>query len=128
MSLQIMIDEYGTLKKEANRLYSEYKDLQVVLAQKRLNLQTELQTNGAKSFKTERYYVSTVTKKNIVIENEQSVIDWLKHTPNIEVDAYIGLKTTYFKTMALAMLKDTGELADGTNIEISETITIKGNK
>jgi len=125
MALQNLIDEYGDLKAKANKLYGEYKDLMVIVEEKRYELQRELETVGLKSAKSANFGVSTVSKKNIAVTNEHLVMDWLKDTPDIEGDLYIGVKLTAFKQLADQVLKQTGEIIPGTELSYKETISIK---
>ena len=125
MELQSHIDEYGELKAKANKLYSEYKDLMVIVEEKRFMLQRELEKIGLRSAKSANFGVSTVTKKNIAVTNEHLVMEWLKDTPDIEGDLYIGVKLTPFKQLADQVLKQTGEIIPGTELNTKETISIK---
>jgi len=125
MELQSLIDEYGELKSKANKLYSEYKDLVVVVEEKRYELQKMLEATGLRSVKSANYGVSTVSKRNIAVTNEHLVMEWLKDTPDIEGDLYIGVKLTQFKQLADQVLKQTGEIIPGTEVSTKETISIK---
>lgn len=128
MELTNLIDLYGEQKTKANALYAEYKTLMEEVERTRRSLQIALESTGLRSAKSEKFGVSTVTKVDVFISNEHLAMEWLKDAPNIEADAYIGLKTTAFKKLATEMLKQTGEVADGTEVMQKETISIKANK
>jgi hypothetical protein len=128
MELKDLINHYGTLKNETNKLYADYKNLQMKLQQAKRVLENKLNEIGLKSAKSQNFGVSIATKPNITIQHEQSVLEWLKTTPNIETDVYIGLKTTAFKGLALQVLKETGEIIPGTELNQVESLTIRNNK
>lgn len=128
MTLSELLQELGETKTEANAYYTAYKNMKGKEEELKTLLMAKLDEAGLKSAKGDKYSVSKVTKHDVVVTHEQSVLDWLKESPDVEEDAYIGLKTTQFKTLARQMLKDTGELAPGTETTISEVLTIKENK
>lgn len=125
MELQELIDLYGSQKAQANKLYSDYKNLMIIVEETRQLLQIKLQETGLKSAKSANFGVSIATKPSILVQSEQSVIEWLKNTPNIEYDQYIGLKLTPFKSLALEVLKQTGEIITGTELEMKDSLTIR---
>lgn len=128
MDLSEVINQYGQAKKQANQIYTEYKKQMILVESLRFQLQEKLNDVGLRSAKSADFGVSIVSKPIINVTNEQSVVEWLKTTPNIEYDQYIGLKLTPFKSMALEYLKQTGEVINGTEFETKETISIKANK
>lgn len=128
MSVTELIDEVGRANKEARALYKLYKELKDKEDVLRVELVEKLHKTGLKSAKTDMFNASISERSDIVVTHEQSVLDWLKETPDIETDQYIGLKTTNFKTLARALRKDTGEIVPGTEVVTSETLTIKGVK
>lgn len=123
-----LIEEIGHINRRAKDLYKEYKDLQVTLAEKKHKLELLLNDAGLRSAKTDLYTVSIRQKRDIQVTHEQSVIDWLKNEPNVEYDAYIGLKLTPFKSFANGWWEQTGEIIDGTESIITESISIRENK
>ena len=128
VEVKVLIDQYGRQKAEANKMYADYKNFLVEVEHTRKLLQAELESSGLRSAKSKDYSVSTVTRPVIEITNEQQAINWLKDMPNIEYDLYIGLKTTSFKKLALELLKQTGEVIEGTEYSTNESITVKDNK
>jgi len=128
MELQELIDSYGQIKKAANKLYTDYKNLMVEAEAQRRMLHAKLEDVGLKSAKSKNFGVSIVSKPTITILNEQSVINWLHDTPDIDYDQYIGIKTTPLKQLALQRLKETGEIIEGTEYAINETVSVKANK
>lgn len=123
-----LVSALGDLKKQSAELYKQYKEVKTIEDIARNDLVEALNTSGMKSVKTDKYMASMVSKPSISILHEQSVIDWLKETPNVEADQYIGLKKTEFKTLALAMLKGTGEVVPGTELVNTESLSIRSNK
>lgn len=128
MELTNLIDHYGELKTKANKLYAEYKTLMEQVEATRRELHAALDTTGLKSAKSAAYGVTIATKTDIIVSNEHLAMEWLKDAPNVESDFYIGIKTTAFKQMALAMLKETGEIAPGTEITQKESVNLTPNK
>src|SRR5690606_29290920 len=96
--------------------------------QAKAQLMAMLTDTGLKSAKGEKYSASISSRSDVVVTHEQSVIEWLKTTPDVEADAYIGLKVTPFKTLAKEILKTTGEVITGTDLTTIESISIKENK
>lgn len=123
-----LIDQLGSLKATANKLYSDYKDMQVHIAELSASLSAELESLGLRSAKSKQYGVSIAQRTNVSVISETAVKEWLQNTPNIESDFYIGLKLTPFKTLANQVLKETGEIIPGTELEYKESITVKRNK
>lgn len=84
-----------------------------------------LQSNGLKSIKTNEANYSLTTKKDIKVTDENSVIEALK--VNGQYDNYVKpkLDTIRFKGYATAMLKETGEVMEGTELTESTYISIK---
>ena len=128
MIVNELIELLGALKKEANNLYYQYKEKQAAITGIQNDLRSELDSLGLRSAKSLNFGVSIVTKPNIQVLHEPSVIEWLNNTPNIESDAYIGLKLTNFKPLALEILKQTGEIIPGTELSQSESLTIRSNE
>lgn len=123
-----LVSALGDLKKQSADLYKQYKEVKNIEDIARNDLIEALRASGMKSVKTDKYMASMAYKPSVNILHEQSVIDWLKETPNIETDQYIGLKKTEFKTLALAMLKGTGEVVPGTELVNTESLSIRSNK
>lgn len=123
-----LVDQLGVLGQQSKAAYEAYKAIEDKKTYLRAQLTAELAEAGLKSAKTDIYTASIVTKPSIVINHEQSVLDWLRETPDVDTDVYIGLKKTEFKTLAMAMLKETGEVIPGTDIVEAATISIRANK
>lgn len=130
MNVSELIEAIGETKSEANKLYKAYKELSEKEAGLKSELQIKLTEMGLKSAKGEKYSASLSKRPNIKITHEQSAIDWLNNEPNLETDQFIGLKTTEFKKLALYRLseKGGGEIVPGTELVMSESLSIKENK
>lgn len=128
MSVSELVDELGTLSRKGKDLYKEYKAIKEQEDVLRQQLSDELKATGLKSAKTSRFIASMAQRTDIIINHEQSVLEWLREEPNVEEDFYIGLKLTPFKTLAREVLKKTGEVIPGTETTINESLTIKGTK
>lgn len=128
MNVNELLDLIGNERQRLNAMYSEYKDGMVKLAELKQQLQDTLVQNGLKSAKNEHFGVSLVQKPKVDVLSEQAVREWLENAPNIESDAYIGLKLTPFKQLATQWYKDTGEMIDGVEYSSEETLTIRNNK
>lgn len=123
-----LVDELGQLGQTSKELYGQYKAIEEKKAEARAALAEALQVVGLRSAKTSAFTASIAVKPSIQIVHEQSVIDWLQETPDVETDQYIGLKKTEFKTLATAMLKNTGEVIPGTEVLQQETLSVRANK
>lgn len=122
-----LVDELGNLKRAANAHYSAYKDMQVHIAELSGTLQATLDSLGLRSAKSSKYGASISQRTNVVVTSETAVREWLENSPNVESDFYIGLKLTPFKQLANQVLKETGEVIPGTEVEFKDSITIKAN-
>ena len=127
MSLSELIDALGKAKIASNNAYEAYKELKGIEDEIRYELEATLNASGLRSVKGSTYTASIAQKPTIVIQQEQLIIEWLKGAPNIEYDHYIGLKATEFKKLAEVLLKDTGEVIPGTDVEIRESLSIRSN-
>lgn len=123
-----LIEKLGKAKDAANAVYVDYKKLKTAEEDLKAQLFSQLSETGLKSAKGELYAVSIASKPTVVIQHEQSVIEWLQETPDVETDQYIGLKKREFESLAKAMLKNTGEMIPGTAIEVRESLSVKANK
>ncbi len=128
MSIADIIEKLGQNKKQANELYKSYKLMKQEEEVLKADLLATLDAMGLKSAKGEHYQATITDRPDIQITHEQSVIEWLKETPNVESDAYIGLKKTEFKGLALQILKDTGEIVPGTELSTKEILSVRSNK
>lgn len=123
-----LIERIGKIKNKANSLYGQYKDLKEEEESLKYALQIQLREAGLKSAKGSDYTASIASRSEIIITSEPDLMEWLQNTPNIESDFYIGVKRPEFTALAKSMLKDTGELANGTQVEVRESLSIRGNK
>ncbi len=127
-TLTELLSQLGSNKKQSNELYTQYKKLKEVEEQLKYDLLVLLKDSELKSAKGKDYTASISETPTIVIRDEAAVLEWLQNTPNIESDFYIGVKKPEFNTLAKQMLKETGELAFGTELEIRESLSIRQNK
>ncbi len=123
-----LIDRIGEYGKRSKYLYEQYKQVEELKVKAKALLIQKLNEAGFKSAKTDNFIASITKKPGIQVLHEQSVLEWLKEAPNIETDQYIGLKKTEFKSLALTMLKDTGEIIPGTELIETESIGIRKSK
>lgn len=128
MDISGLIAHLGLNKKLQAEAYKSYKQLKEAEEGLKLELTNKLQEAGLKSAKGEKYSAIITARSDIVITHEQSVIDWLKESPNIEEDAYMGLRLANFKVLANQVLKQTGEVIPGTDRVTKESLSIKENK
>lgn len=128
MKISELVDKIGVTKKTANDLYKQYKEYKDTEESLKEELKIQLAEAGLRSTKTKNFNASLTQKPDIQVTHEQSVMDWLKQSPNVEEDAYIGLKLTPFKGLALHILKETGEIVPGTETLTKESISIRENK
>lgn len=128
MTISELIEQLGVNKTLANETYTAYKKLKDAEEALKMQLHSKLLETGLKSAKGDKYTASITEKPSIVINHEQSILDWLKESPDVEVDAYIGLKATPFKSLAMQVLKETGEVIPGTELQTTESLSIRANK
>lgn len=114
---------------EANKLqYAVYKAGKDLEDELRHQIQEELHANQLKQIKTDDTTISLSERSSLQIMNESMVIDWLRNEPNVEVDAYIGVKRANLETLAKQMLKETGEIIPGTDTQYNEVLSIRTKK
>lgn len=128
MTIAELIEQLGETKKLGNETYKTYKEIKQAEDDLKLELVAKLDDAGLKSAKGQKYQAVMTERTDIGITHEQSVLDWLRETPEIESDFYIGLKKTEFKTLAKAMLKETGEVIPGTELVRNESLMVRSNK
>jgi len=128
MSLSELVAALGNAREASSNAYERYKELKGLEDQLRYELENKLRSDGLKSAKGVDFTASISEKPTIVIRNEATIIEWLKHTPDVESDQYIGLKATEFKSLALSMLKGSGEIVPGAEVEVKESLSIRSNK
>lgn len=122
-----MLTKLGRARQASARAYDIYKQLKEMEDALRAQLFETLKADNLRSAKGADFTASISQTPTVVVKHEPSVIDWLKHAPDIEYDQYVGLKTTNFQGLARSILKGTGEVIPGTEIEVRETISIKSN-
>jgi hypothetical protein len=127
MSLSELVAALGEARAASTGRYEAYKESKGLEDQLRYELELKLKETGLKSVKGADYNAVITETPRIVVKHEQSVIDWLKNTPDVESDRYIGLKTTEFQSLAKSMLKGTGEVIPGTEVEVRESLAIRSN-
>lgn len=127
MSLSELVAALGEARAASTGRYEAYKESKGIEDQLRYELELKLKETGLKSVKGADYNAVITETPRIVVKHEQSVIDWLRNTPDVEPDRYIGLKTTEFQSLAKSMLKGTGEVIPGTEVEVRESLAIRSN-
>ncbi len=123
-----ILEQLGTIKQQGAEVYKAYKVLKDKEDSLKNDLLTVLKSTGLKSAKGDAFTASIAETPTIVIKDEAAAMEWLKNSPNVESDFYIGIKKIEFNGLAKQMLKETGELADGTDVEIRESLSIRANK
>ena len=126
--LNIMINALGELSQAARSAYDAWQEIKQQQDALKADLMQMLQSSDMRSAKTAKYTASISSRPNIVVVNEQKVINWLKEAPGVEADHYLGLKKAEFKSLASSLLKETGEVIDGTDLERTESISVRSNK
>lgn len=114
----------GETAKATKELYAAYQEgrNEEMLLRKALSL--KLKEMGLLSAKTPFYTAAISVRKQIAVVDEQTASEWIQEQ-QLETEQYFGLKLTPFKSMAMAYLKDTGEVIPGTEIVEQESIAIK---
>ena len=85
-------------------------------------------SNEMCGLKTEDSSFAFTTKKDVRVIDESAVIADLQTRGLKENYVREKLDTLSFKTLAKAMLKETGEIMEGTELTESEYISIRNNK
>lgn len=119
------LKQASDLSKKAYQAYQEAKEIEDKIRQE---VKEQMLSTGLMSAKTKDLTVSIVSKPTIEIRHEQSALEWLKEEPNLETDQFIGLKTSEFKKLALHRLKETGEIVNGCDVVMMETLSIRSSK
>lgn len=128
LSLSELLTELGRARKARVGAYEMYKEYRAYEDELREQLGVLLREQNLRSAKGADFMASFVSKPRIIIQHEQSVIDWLKNTPDIEADLYIGIKTDAFQGLAKSLYSNEQRLIPGTEIETTESLAIKSNK
>ena len=128
MTVAELLNELGALKQVSNALYESYKECKAKEEPLKAELFAKLKDTGLKSAKGDNYTASITETPTVVITHESEVMEWLRNTPDVEEDFYIGIKKPEFNTLAKQMLKETGELANGTELEVRESLAVRANK
>lgn len=128
MNVAETLKQLGLNKKQSAELYKEYKKLKETEDKLKQDLMIQLKEDGLKSVKGEEYTASISETPTVVITHEPSVMEWLRNNPEVEEDFYIGVKGREFGTLTKQLLKDTGEIPNGTEVEVRESLQIRSNK
>lgn len=128
LTVSELVSVLGEISTESKELYKQYKILKEQEDEIRFELTHKLKESGLLSAKTDAFTASIAKKPTVTVTHEQSVLDWIKETPDVESDQYIGLKLTPFKTLAMSILKGTGEIIPGTELIETESLSIRANK
>lgn len=123
-----LMDELGKARERSSAAYEAYKGYKAYEDDLRQKVADALHESGLKSAKGKSYSAIFTDRPTIIIAHEQSVKDWINNTPDVEADQYIGIIPTQFQTLAKTMLKETGEMIPGTELQIKESLSIKANK
>lgn len=126
--LSSLVTSLGKARERRVKAYDSYAELRDKENAVRTELYAELQAVGLRSAKGLDFNASIVETPTVVVKHEQTVLNWLRESPNIESDLYIGLRTDAFKGLAQSVLKSTGEVIPGTALEVRETLSIRSNK
>lgn len=127
LTIPQLISLVGQSAVQNRNLYKQYNESKGQEAQARALLKTKLQEEGMLSAKTEQYAVSITKKPDVNVVDDKAAIAWMRER-KLDLNYYVGLKKTEFKTMARAMLKETGEVAGGTEVVEIESLSIRENK
>jgi hypothetical protein len=128
MTVSELIEAIGQVRKKSKKLYEEYSFFRDQEMSLKAELMLQLQDAGLKSAKGKDFTASIAERPEVVITSESELMEWLQNSPNIESDFYIGVKKPEFKVLANQMLKESGELANGTKVEVRESLSIRSNK
>jgi len=126
LTIPQLISLVGQSAVQNRNLYKQYNESKGQEAQARALLKTKLQEEGMLSAKTEQYAVSITKKPDVNVVDDKAAIAWMRER-KLDLNYYVGLKKTEFKTMARAMLKETGEVAGGTEVVEIESLSITEN-
>lgn len=126
-TLSELVKRLGIARTRTQDAYESYCILRDSEGMLRRALQAELEASGLRSAKGLNYTASIVEKPTIVVRHEQSVIEWLRTTSDIKYEQYVGLRSQAFQTLAKSLLKGTGELVPGTEMQMHETLSIRSN-
>ncbi len=93
--------------------------------EKQFDLIKQMTKEGFKSIKTEHHNFAVVKKKDIKIVDQEAVLKALDER-GLKSDLMVSkLDTIRFKSTANAMLKETGEVFEGTEVTETNYVSIK---
>ena len=127
MTITELVERAGELSHNSRELYKQYKAVKEEEDAVRAELTAQLNTTGLLTAKTAYFTASIAKKQSVNVVDEKAAVKWIE-SEGLEVDYYVGLKLTPFKTMAMSRLKDTGEIIPGTELAEAETLSIRENK
>lgn len=111
-----------------NRLKTQLDEAKVLKDNIQQALIEEMSEQGFKSIKTDTHNFAVVNKKDVRIVDEQALKQHLGRTGMLDSLMVHKVDTVAFKSTANAMLKETGEMFDGTEVVETEYMSIKAQK
>lgn len=123
-----LIKQERACKAQKDVFYGKYKELATKQAELLQEIKSELIRAGTKKYETldDKYLVTIKDNApTFDILDEKATIGWLKRQENVDVDMMVGIRKDMFTPYARTILKSTGEVIDGTRINVSQTVLIK---
>lgn len=125
MDLQTKILRLGALRDLYSEAYDKYQELKAEYDMTRFLITQEMGQQGIKSLESGPFLTVRTVKPDLKLTDEAALLNWLQEQPNLETDMYIGLKWTNFKPVAKTLLKKDGEIPPGTELTMTESVTLK---
>lgn len=116
------------LRDQINTAKEVLKSLQDERDQIQSGIIADMTKAGLKSIKTHSHNFSITTKKDIKVVDEEAILKELKDRKLYNEYVKPKLDTIAFKLMANSLLKETGEIMEGTEQTETEYMSIKSNK
>lgn len=126
-SVADILAELGNIKQLVKEMIVTINGVKSQETRLKEELMLALKESGLKSAKGDDYTASITEKPTVVIRDEKALMKWLETAPDVEAEFYIGVKKDAFRTLAQSMLDQSGEIADGTDVEIRESLAIRSN-
>lgn len=119
------------LKKEKEVLLAPLVDKEVALSNRKAEYFTlreevlaQLQANKMEKYGDDKVTVYITKKNKFKVANPDKVIGWLKEQ-NLKVDDYFEMATARVVTLAESLLAENGELVDGVEHQVVETLNVR---
>lgn len=132
--LQTLVAKRQSLRAQANIFYSKYAELSTQMKAVDGEIKEELTKLGTKKYETlDKKYLVTIKDNSPTFEivDEHKLGYWLraqKEQRGIDTSMFFGIKKEVFTPFARTVLKETGEIPDGAQVNQSQSLLVTERK